>query len=93
MGYGDCKALTNYTRVLLKTVGIESYYTVVYGDRRIENFEQDFVSMQGNHIILAIPSNDNYIYLECTSQTSPFGYNADFTDDRYALIVKPEGGK
>lgn len=93
LGYGDCKALTNYTRVLLKTVGIESYYTVVYGDRRIENFEQDFVSMQGNHIILAIPSNDNYIYLECTSQTSPFGYNADFTDDRYALIVKPEGGQ
>ena len=93
LGYGDCKALTNYTRVLLKSVGIESYYTVVYGDRRIENFEQDFVSMQGNHIILAIPDNDKYIYLECTSQTSPFGFNGDFTDDRFALIVKPEGGE
>lgn len=93
LGYGDCKALTNYTRVLLKSVGVDSYYTVVYGDRRIESFENDFVSMQGNHIILAIPVNDKYTYLECTSQTSPFGFNGDFTDDRYALIVKPEGGE
>lgn len=93
LGYGDCKALTNYTRVLLKSVGVESFYTVVYGDRRIENFEQDFVSMQGNHIILAIPENNKYTYLECTSQTSPFGFNGDFTDDRYALIVKPDGGE
>ena len=93
LGYGDCKALTNYTRVLLKSVGVESFYTVVYGDRRIENFEQDFVSMQGNHIILAIPENNKYTYLECTSQTSPFGFNGDFTDDRFALIVKPNGGE
>lgn len=93
LGYGDCKALTNYTRVLLKSVGIESYYTVIYGGETIENFEQDFVSMQGNHIILAIPNKDSYTFLECTSQTSPFGFQGDFTDDRYALIVKPEGGE
>lgn len=93
LGYGDCKALTNYTRVLLKTVGVESYYTVVYGSEEKVSFDPDFVSMQGNHIILALPIDNNYIFLECTSQTNPFGFNGNFTDDRYALVVKPDGGE
>lgn len=93
LGYGDCKALSNYTRVLLREVGVESFYTIIYAGDDKRDLTQDFVSMQGNHAILALPAADKYIFLECTSQTSPFGYNGDFTDDRYALIVKPEGGE
>ena len=93
LGYGDCKALTNYTRVLLKSVGVDSYYTVIYGDRVKKDFETDFVSMQGNHIILSIPQNNKLTFLECTDQNSPFGYQGYFTDDRYALMVKPDGGE
>jgi transglutaminase-like putative cysteine protease len=90
LGYGDCKALTNYTRVLLKAVGVESYYTVIYGDTDKRDLTPDFVSMQGNHIILAIPDGGKYVWLECTSQVAPFGFQGDFTDDRMALLVKPE---
>ena len=36
------------------------------------NIESDFVSMQGNHMILSIPNGDNYIWLECTSQDDSF---------------------
>ena len=93
LGYGDCKALTNYTRVLLKAVNVPSYYTVIYGDAQKINFQEDFVSMQGNHIILSLPINDKLYFLECTSQTTPFGFQGNFTDDRYALIVKPTGGE
>lgn len=93
LGYGDCKALSNYTRVLLKSVGVDANYTIIYAGNNKQNILDDFVAMQGNHAILSIPYNDSYISLECTSQTSPFGFNGDFTDDRYALIVKPEGGE
>nr|WP_315174906.1 DUF3857 domain-containing protein [uncultured Flavobacterium sp.] len=93
LGYGDCKALTNYTHALLKAVDIPSYYTILYGDRYRRNIETDFVSMQGNHIILTIPVGDKYTWLECTSQTDPFGFQANFTDDRDVLIIKPEGGQ
>jgi hypothetical protein len=93
LGYGDCKALTNYTKALLEVVGVLSYNTVLYGDRMKKNIQSDFVSMQGNHMILSIPNGDNYVWLECTSQDAPFGYQGTFTDDRDVLIVKPEGGE
>ncbi len=93
LGYGDCKALTNYTKALLKCVGVESYYTKLYGDSYKMDIRSDFVSQQGNHIILAIPTGDSYTWLECTSQDNPFGYQGTFTDDRDVLVIKPEGGE
>lgn len=93
LGYGDCKALTNYTKSLLAEVGVDSYYTVVYGGNDIVDIDKNFSSLQGNHVILSIPNKEDYLWLECTSQTSPFAYNANFTDDRDVLIVTPEGGK
>jgi hypothetical protein len=94
VGYGDCKGLTNYTMALLKTVNVESYYTVVKAGSEIVNFYDDFASLsQGNHVILNIPNNGDDIWLECTSQKVPFGHIGDFTDDRNVLVVTPEGGQ
>ncbi|MBP2833725.1 DUF3857 domain-containing protein [Aquimarina sp. U1-2] len=92
LGYGDCKALTNYTRALLDSQKITSYYTIVYAQEK-RDIDSDFVSMQGNHVILNVPYQDEEIWLECTSQTMPFNFIGDFTDDRNVLVVKPEGGE
>lgn len=93
LGYGDCKALSNYTKALLQAVDVPSYNTILYGDSDKMNIQSDFVSMQGNHMILAIPNGNDYTFLECTSQDNPFGYQGTFTDDRDVLVVKPEGGQ
>lgn len=92
LGYGDCKALTNYTKALLKSVGIDSYYAIIYGGEK-QDIDPDFVSMQGNHAVLALPDHDSMVFLECTSQTKPFGFEGDFTDDRLALLLLPSGGE
>ncbi|MCV9929252.1 DUF3857 domain-containing protein [Flavobacterium sp. LS1R49] len=93
LGYGDCKALTNYTKALLEIVGVPSYNAILYGNSYKMDIDSEFVSMQGNHMILSIPNKDKYIWLECTSQDDPFGYQGTFTDDRNVLIIKPEGGE
>jgi len=93
LGYGDCKALTNYTYSLLESQGIKSYYTVVYAGEDKRNLDSDFASMQGNHVILTIPQEKDNIYLECTSQTTAFNYLGDFTDNRDVLLIKPSGGE
>ena len=91
-GYGDCKALSNFTRSLLKAYDIDSYYTVIYGGDK-KSFDEEIVAKQSNHVILSVPENNDYIFLECTSQTNPFGYLSDFTSNRNALIIKPEGAE
>ncbi|MFC4722353.1 DUF3857 domain-containing protein [Geojedonia litorea] len=93
LGYADCKGLSNYTKALLKEVGVEAHYAVIYGDRSIKNIDSDFSSTQGDHVVLCIPNDEEDIWLECTSQTNPFGYIAGWTDDRDAILITPEGGK
>ncbi|WP_299366417.1 DUF3857 domain-containing transglutaminase family protein [Winogradskyella sp.] len=93
LGYSDCKGLSNYTKALLEAVNVPSYYTVIYGGRSIRHIDSEFSAIQGNHVILCIPDEEENIFLECTSQTNPFGFIAGFTDDRTALLVKPEGGE
>ena len=93
-GYGDCKALVNYTKALLRSAGIESYYCVVYGNPyEKQNLMDDFASIQGNHVILCLPFKNDTTWLECTNQRIPFGFLGDFTDDRTVLAFTPAGGK
>ncbi|MGZ0015446.1 DUF3857 domain-containing protein [Yeosuana sp. AK3] len=95
--YGDCKGLSNYTKSLLNLVGVQANYTRLYASSSDQvGVDKDFVSFLGqtNHVILNIPNgNDEDIWLECTSQKTPFGFLGDFTDNRDVLVITPEGGK
>jgi len=91
-GYGDCKGLVNYTKALLQSVGIESYYTIIKGGRNPAPLIADFPSNQFNHIILCVPDDRDTIWLECTSQRNAFGYLGSFTENRDALVVNENGG-
>lgn len=92
LGYGDCKALTNYTMALLKAVGVEANYSVLYAGDSQMDIDKDFACMQGNHAFLTIPTEEGNIWLECTSQKVPFGFIGDFSDDRDVLVVSSQGG-
>jgi len=90
--YGDCKALSNYMTALLKEVGIESYYSIIHAGEGERYYLPDFVSDQTNHIIVSVPVEKDTMWLECTSQTIAPGYLGGFTDNRYALLIKDDGG-
>lgn len=87
IGYGDCKALSNYTNSLLESVGIKSYYTLITAGSQIPDFKTDFVSSQFNHVILCVPLENDTMWLECTNQKMLPGFLSTFTDDRYALVI------
>ena len=79
---------------MLDAVGVTAYHTIVYGGEAIRDLQSDFSSTQGNHMILNVPTaSGDDLWLECTSQSVPFGFIANFTDDRDVLVVTPEGGR
>jgi hypothetical protein len=92
-GYGDCKALSNYMMSLLKEAGIASNVVIIRGGEGEGNIVADFTSNQFNHVILCVPQKKDSIWLECTSQTQPFGYLGGFTSDRYGLLVDENNSK
>ena len=93
LGYGDCKALANYTKSLLEAAGIESNYILIRAGQDAPNIITEFPSNQFNHAIVCVPDKNDTIWLECTSPYSPAGYMGTFTDDRDALLIDKNGGK
>lgn len=92
-GYGDCKALSNYTVALLKSIGIKAYPVLIKAGTEYDPDLEDFPSMKFNHAIACVPTPKDTIWLECTSQTNPMGYMGNFTGNRKALIVTENGGQ
>ena len=93
VGYGDCKALSNYMISLLKVAGIDSYYAIIGNGNSKIKFP-DFPSMgQANHVIICLPLESDTTWLECTNQEYPFGYIGTGNADRFALLISEAGGK
>ena len=89
--YGDCKALVTVMKAMLKRAGIESYYTLVNAESSDKDVKGDFPCLDFNHVILCVPVPGDTLWLECTSQVTPFNYLYASTTNRHGLLVY-EGG-
>jgi hypothetical protein len=91
-GFGDCKALTNFTLAALRQVGITGYAALILAGEEAQ-MKYDFPSSQFNHVIACAILPKDTIWLECTSQTSNPNFMGTFTGGRQALLVMPANGK
>lgn len=90
--YGDCKALSNYMKALLKAAGIPATLALIHrGYEGAPPLYPELAVPRFNHVILFVPSEN--LWLECTSNSEPSGYLDPTTTGRQALLLTPEGGK
>ena len=85
--FGDCKALSFYTKSILDFFNIKSYYTLINAGMFKNDILHDFPNAGFNHVILTVPVAQDTLFLECTSQSNPFGYTGTFTGNRSALLI------
>jgi hypothetical protein len=88
LSYGDCKALSNYTKSLLEAAGIKALCALIEAGSYGSTIETGFSRNSFNHMIVCVPLKNDSIWLECTSPYIPSGYMGSFTDDRMALLVE-----
>jgi hypothetical protein len=91
--YGDCKALTNYMKALLKESGIQSYFALINSNEKAISPSFDFPELNFNHVILYVPLDEDTLWLECTSNLNPFGYVHSSIQNRYALIIDEDNSR
>jgi len=90
--FGDCKALTNYMKAMLKSIGIDSRYTLI--STEFKNLYEDYPNFnQLNHVILLVPFENDSVWLECTSNITPCGYIHRDIAGHDALVIAEEGGE
>jgi hypothetical protein len=90
--YGDCKALTNYMRNLLKVAGIDSYPALINAGVNKVPADPGFPNDPFNHVILCIPGEKDTTWLECTSVHKKSGELGTFTENKKALLLTEHGG-
>ena len=90
--YGDCKALSNYMKAILKAVGINSNVAIINAEYNELPVDPTFPANNFNHVILCVPQKKDSIWLECTSSTIEFGTLGTFTENRNALLITDNGG-
>jgi hypothetical protein len=89
--YGDCKALTNFMKALLREVGIEAQPALIRSGELFYEVSEDFATSRFNHVVLYIPEED--YWLECTSDHFPPNYLGGANADRNALLFSDQGGR
>lgn len=91
-GYGDCKALTNFTLAALKVAGVPACAALIKAGKEAK-IKPDFPSSKFNHVIACALAGKDTVWLECTSPSEKPNFMGNFTGGRPALLVLPTGGK
>lgn len=89
--YGDCKDQSILFISMLKASGIESFPALINPYPQEEY--NDIPTPHFSHLITYIPRNEKDLWLDMTSEVTPFPLTPFADQDREAFIINGSGGK
>ncbi len=90
--YGDCKDLSVYMIALLEKVGIKAYPALVL-TRDKGWVDAGFPGNSFNHVITVVPILQDTLWLECTSDVTPYNDLPESVEGVNVLLVKPDNSE
>ncbi|MBD3264104.1 MAG: DUF3857 domain-containing protein [Candidatus Omnitrophica bacterium] len=88
--YGDCKDQAILLTALLRYAGLKSY-PVLIPTQKVYPIEREFPSINFNHAICAVDIEGEMIFMDPTSETTPFGQLPLSDEDRPVMVFFDDG--
>jgi hypothetical protein len=89
--YGDCKDKATLTIAMLRSVGLKGFPVLIL-KRDAGLIDRDNPALSFNHAILAVPSEEGYLFMDPTSEETPFG-DLPWEDQGVPVLVIKEDGQ
>ena len=87
--YGDCKDKHTLLAAMLTAAGIPSDAVLINSLRKLDPTMPS--PAQFDHVITAVPMNDQLIWMDTTTEVAPFRLLAASLRNKAALLVPPDG--
>lgn len=93
-GFGDCKALSNYMKLMLKAAGIESYYIILSTEDKTMDPRYPMAGFC-DHAMLCVPVKElkDTLWLECTNAGFPLGFKHSGIAGHEVLLVDGDSSR
>jgi transglutaminase-like putative cysteine protease len=88
--YGDCKDKATLMIAMLRSIGLTGYPVLIL-TRDEGDVDRDYPSDNFNHVIVAVPQPDGYLFMDPTSTTTPYGDLPWRDQGANVLVVKEDG--
>lgn len=88
--YGDCKDQAMLLVAMLRSQGLDSF-PVLIPTRGMYPIDEDFASISFNHAICAVKIDEQLIFMDPTSETTPFGQIPLGDQNRKVLVFFEDG--
>lgn len=83
--YGDCKGMAILTKAMLGVAGFDARLTWIGTDRLAYDYTTPSLSVD-NHMICAVKTGEDYIFLDSTEKFAVLGDNATRIQNKQAMI-------
>ncbi|OSZ78673.1 hypothetical protein CAP35_10610 [Chitinophagaceae bacterium IBVUCB1] len=71
--YGDCKDMAGLLVTMCRYAGLKSYYTWIGTRKKPYKYKETPLPVTDNHMICAVEIDGNFVFLDATDATIPFG--------------------